>query len=73
MQSSALYDTGPSLCRYSAVVGHADTHAGSRQCRHRCITNADSTPPTFSAFAISWNAMSVNVLALSVAGFWKPS
>src|SRR5688572_626710 len=73
MQSSTLYDTGPSSCRYSAVVGQAETHPGSRQCRQRCMTNADSTPPGFSAFSVSWNAMRVNVLALSVAGFWKPS
>ena len=37
------------------------------------MTKADSTPPGFAAFSISWNAMSVNVFALSVAGFWKPS
>ncbi len=37
------------------------------------MTKADSTPPGFSGFSISWNAMSVNVFALSVAGFWKPS
>src|SRR5262245_14198506 len=73
IQSSALYDTGPSDWRYSAVVGHADTQAGCRQCRQRCITYAVSTPPCFSALAISWKAISVNVLALSVAGFWKPS
>src|SRR4051812_5150555 len=69
MQSSTLYDTGPSLCRYSAVVGHAETQAGSRQWRHRCMTNADSTPPGLFGFADSWNAISVNVFALSVAGF----
>ena len=37
------------------------------------MTKAASTPPGLSGFADSWNAMSVNVLALSAAGFWKPS
>ena len=37
------------------------------------MTKADSTPPGLSGFSVSWNAMSVNVFALSVAGFWKPS
>src|SRR6187397_651512 len=45
MHSSSSYLTGPSACRCSAVVGQADTQAGSRQCRHRCMTNADSMPP----------------------------
>ena len=73
MHLSTSYDTGPSGCRWSAVVGQAETQAGSRQWRHRCITKADSRPPGFCAFSISWNAMSVYVFALSVAGFWKPS
>ena len=59
MHLSSLYDTGPSSCRKSAVVGQAETHAGSRQWRQRCITNADSTPPGFCAFSNSWNAISV--------------
>ncbi len=37
------------------------------------MTKADSTPPGFSGFAASWNAMRVSVFALSAAGFWKPS
>ena len=59
MHSSASYDTGPSGCRWSAVVGQAETQAGSRQWRHRCITKAESSPPGFAGFSISWNAMSV--------------
>ena len=37
------------------------------------MTKAESSPPGFAGFSISWNAMSVYVFALSVAGFWKPS
>ncbi len=37
------------------------------------MTKADSTPPGFAGFSVSWNAISVSVFALSVAGFWKPS
>ena len=73
MHLSTSYDTGPSACRWSAVVGQAETQAGSRQWRHRRITKAESRPPGFCAFSSSWNEMSVYVFALSVAGFWKPS
>src|SRR3954468_24325978 len=45
MHSSSLYETGPSDSFWSAVVGQAETQAGSRQWRHRRITNADSSPP----------------------------
>src|SRR5687767_2640838 len=59
MHSSSSYVTGPSASRCSAVVGHAETQAGSKQWRQRCITNADSMPPGFSAFSNSLNAISV--------------
>ena len=42
-----------------AVVGQPATHAGSRQWRQRCITNADSMPPGACAFSNSLNAISV--------------
>jgi hypothetical protein len=35
MQRQALKTTGPSGVFVSAVVGHADAQAGSRQCMHR--------------------------------------
>ena len=37
MHLSASYVVGPSGCRSSAVVGQADSHAGSRQWKHRRI------------------------------------
>ena len=61
---------GPSGRRSSAVVGQAETHAGSMQCRQRRITKSVRRPPGDSGASCSWNEIKVSVLALSTAGFW---
>ena len=73
MHLSASYVVGPSGCRSSAVVGQADSHAGSRQWKHRRIVKTQARSSGAPSISSSWAVMSVSVLALSVAGFWKPS